>query len=238
MYPALSKAVEWCKANGVSIPDDLARDYAALKALQDYDNILNRLMAIFMNDFGVRGNLSALNAFEFDMKDAVTTGLTEAWRLGMRENGADEITEEWQVELDGIIESELSHLSEFAIYLTELAKEVTPIGDAIIQARERLSLWINRYNDVTNQAILASAEEKTKMEWIYGDTQHCTTCEQLNGIVAYAREWEEAGLSPQSPPNPLLECGGWKCQCQLIPTDKRKTRNSAERLIAIAEGAE
>lgn len=45
----------------------------------------------------------------------------------------------------------------------------------------------------------------------------------LNGIVAYAREWNEYGIHPQSPPNDLLECGGWRCQCRLVSTAKRVT---------------
>jgi hypothetical protein len=28
---------------------------------------------------------------------------------------------------------------------------------------------------------------------------------------------------PQNAPNDSLECGGWKCDCSLTPTDARRT---------------
>lgn len=190
-----------------------------VKALQDYDNTLTRIISIYINDLMTHPG-SADFAVEFS--NAIEEGLNEAWRLGLRENDA-EMTDEWQEVVDGIIADERSHIPDLAEYITGVVGNAESIGDAITQARNRLSMWITRYTDVYNQAILASAEEKTKMMWIYGDTDHCKTCEALNGLVAYAREWDEAGLHPQSPPNERLECGGWKCQCELVPTGDRIT---------------
>lgn len=201
-----------------------------VKALQDYDNTLTRIISIYINDLMTHPGGAD---FAVEFAAAIDAGLNEAWRLGLRENDA-EMTEEWQEIVDGIIAEERSHIPDLAEYITEVVGRAESIGDAITQARNRLSMWITRYTDVYNQAILASAEEKTKMMWIYGDTDHCSTCAALNGLVAYAREWDEAGLHPQSPPNERLECGGWKCQCELVPTDERRSRNIAERLASIA----
>ena len=201
-----------------------------VKALQDYDNILTRIVSIFLNDVRISPG-SAEFAVEFSY--AIETGLNEAWRLGLRENEA-EMTDEWQEIVDGIIDDERIHIPDFAEYLTIVASNAETVGEAITEARGRLSMWITRYTDVYNQALLASAEEKTKLMWVYGDTEHCDTCAALNGLVAYAREWDEAGLHPQSPPNERLTCGGWKCQCELVPTDERRSRNIAERLAEIA----
>lgn len=201
-----------------------------VKALQDYDNILTRIVSIFLNDVRISPGSAE---FAIPFANAIEEGLNEAWRLGLRENDA-EMTDEWQEIVDGIIADEKSHIPDLAEYLTVVASNAETVGDAITEARNRLSMWITRYTDVYNQAILASAEEKTKMVWIYGDTDHCSTCAALNGLVAYAREWDEAGLHPQSPPNERLECGGWKCQCELVPTDERRSRSIAERLASIA----
>jgi len=60
--------------------------------------------------------------------------------------------------------------------------------------------------------------------WVFDDTaEKCDTCLALNGIVAYAWEWETAGFRPQSPPNALLTCGGWHCECELRHTEKRRS---------------
>ncbi len=67
-----------------------------------------------------------------------------------------------------------------------------------------------RYNPATGQV------EDPAYMWVYGDTKHCTDCEGLNGVVLTAEEWRQSGIQPQSPD---LECGGWNCQCQWIPTD-------------------
>jgi hypothetical protein len=102
-----------------------------------------------------------------------------------------------------------------------------------------VDIWANRYPDVVNQAILATAEEKTKLEWVYSpEKEHCTICSALNGIVAYAREWDELGVRPQNPPNPALSkdnggCGGWRCGCELIPTTRRRSPDAFTTIMNI-----
>jgi hypothetical protein len=87
----------------------------------------------------------------------------------------------------------------------------------------RLALWKARFDDVRNRAKMILGQD-AKLEWIYGDTEHCDTCARLNGVVKRASFWMSHGVLPQAPPNPRLKCGGWKCQCSLEPTDKRLTR--------------
>jgi hypothetical protein len=97
----------------------------------------------------------------------------------------------------------------------------------------RAELWANRYTDTVNIAILTTKEQK--LVWNLGATEeHCETCAALNGIVAWASEWELANVHPQSPPNDLLECGGWKCDCSLEPTEKRRSPKALTTLLDIA----
>jgi hypothetical protein len=90
----------------------------------------------------------------------------------------------------------------------------------------RAELWANRYNEAYNEAITKIAVETGgKLVWMLGKTEeHCETCAALNGKVDYAVEWDRAGLHPQGAPNDMLECGGWRCDCSLVPTDMRRTR--------------
>jgi len=236
MIDALKTAVDWCLLNHVDIPADVLDGLreigiGAVKAIQDYDNILTRLMAIRVQE--LRQPTPPPGHFGEDLAIAIEAGLNEAFRLGLRENDA-EMTDEWQAIVDEAIASEKTHIPDLSQYLFDTAPEAENTGEAMQLAGARLEMWIRRYDDLYNQAVLLSADEKTKLEWVYGDTDHCTTCEELNGMVAYAREWDEAGIHPQQPPNGLLECGGWKCQCSLQATNKRHTRNVLDRLLAIA----
>lgn len=108
-------------------------------------------------------------------------------------------------------------------------------GTSVDPLISRAQLWINRYNEAVNTATLAIEEANGgKLVWVYGDTEHCETCGALNGLVAFASEWQTSGIKPQSAPNNLLSCGGWKCQCRLEKTDKRRSPKVMQSLLDIA----
>lgn len=209
--------------------DDLPLDVCALKTEAYYNRVLSKGVRDLYN-----GRIS-----EDDLLTTMARLLDEqmrrAWNEGARENGwtmPDDMTPEWEAELQGIIDSEFAHVQQFIADVTYARDNAQPIQPLL----DRVDLWANRYNDVVNQAKLSTAEPKDKYEWIYGDTDHCETCAGLNGIVATAGEWEQAMVWPQRPPNGQLECGGWRCQCRLEPTDKRHTTNAYDRIIAVVLG--
>jgi len=99
----------------------------------------------------------------------------------------------------------------------------------------RAALWANQYNTAYNDAVLLITRENGgKLQWQEGDTKDkCNTCLALDGIVAYAREWDELGVHPQGGPNHLLECEGWNCQCRLIPTEQRRSPKAYDTILNI-----
>lgn len=99
----------------------------------------------------------------------------------------------------------------------------------------RAALWANNWDSEYNRAKqLIASENGGKLVWVEGDTaDKCETCLALDGIVAYASEWEEAGVRPQNAPNDRLLCGGWRCGCSLQPTSDRKTPNALERIMGV-----
>lgn len=110
----------------------------------------------------------------------------------------------------------------------------TPIDPLLARA----GMWANRWNEANNTAKLVIAKETGgKLEWVEGDTEDkCPVCLALNGIVAYARDWEELDVQPERGPNWALSndplgCKGWKCECELKPTDKRKTANARDKIM-------
>lgn len=102
----------------------------------------------------------------------------------------------------------------------------------------RVPLWANRWNEAYDRAQhLISVYNGGKEKWVLGATEkHCTTCAALNGIVAYAQEWEMLGVHPQGAPNARLECGGWRCDCRREPTEERRTEGAFSKIQGIVGG--
>jgi len=165
------------------------------------------------------------------LADVIDQQLTRAWNEGMRENGLDpatDMTDEWEQELQDIIANEYGYVDGFA------ADIVNGRDGNVAQLQARAAIWANRYRDVVNQAKLSTASKGAKMEWVYNpDKEHCDTCSALNGIVAFASEWQALNVKPQSPPNIYLSCGGWRCGCQLRPTERRRTPKAFDVIMNI-----
>jgi hypothetical protein len=152
---------------------------------------------------------------------AVTEQMGRAWREGMRSNGLgpEDMDDEMQGMLDEIITSEQDHLTNLSDLINQ--QRASDAGMDAINAR--VDTWAARYPDVVNRAKLASSPDNQRMIWVYGDTEHCDTCLMLNDKVLTAKEWRESGYQPQSPPNPKLDCGGWRCKCKLQKTKLPRT---------------
>lgn len=166
------------------------------------------------------------------MANLIQGQLTQAWLTALGEAGLN-MTPEMQAELDGYILNEYTFVDGYYRDILNAGLLNLPIDPLIQRAR----IWANRWNDIYNAAKLYIASQYgDRMVWVYGDTDHCTTCEQLNGIVAFAREWEQLNIRPQNPPNPLLECGGWRCQCRLEVTDRRRSPKAFDTILNIVGG--
>ena len=191
----------------------LAVKFIAVKTLEQYTRQLRQ----YARDY-YTGKIDD-GAWLDKSLEAVTGQMGRAWREGIRSNGVEEMDEEMQAQLDEIIKSEQDHLTNLADLINK-QREADAGMDAI---NARVETWAARYTDVVNRAKLASSKNNWRFEWIYGDTEHCATCEKLNGTILKAWEWEESEFHPQRPPNEMLDCGGWKCKCKLERTKKKRT---------------
>jgi len=227
-YPALEATALWCIKNGGEIPVDILHQLSNLcKTVGWYERAMwGAVRDLYSGDIGI-------GEFETAMIDIVQNQMRRAWNEGMRSLGLDPEADMillWEMALQDIMAQEL-------VFVDPLAAEIVAAfhaGKDVEQFRSRVSVWANRYNDVVNQATQICAKAGQKMKWQYGDTDHCDTCSRLDGIVAYESEWEELGVYPQRPPNPVLECGGWRCQCSIVPTDQRRSPNAYQTIMNIA----
>lgn len=111
------------------------------------------------------------------------------------------------------------------------------LGMGLVALLARADLWGNRAQESYNNAmgLIGSGDNAApnNLVWIEGDTvEKCNTCLSLDGIVAPASLWNELSVYPQMGDNPRLECHGWRCQCQLVVTDKPVTPNARDRILA------
>jgi len=224
---AVGYSLDWCIAQGVRITPLMAEKAVRFEIkTQDF---YNRVLMTWVNDLYTKEVTEA--EFVDKMAEVIDQQLTRAWNEGMRANDLDpsEMTEEQFATLQDIIANEYMFVDQFAA-------DIASGNYTLPQLQARAGVWANRYNDVANQAKLETAELKDKYIWVYGDTEHCDTCARLNGLVATAKEWSIAGIKPQSPPNDRLDCGGWRCKCELKPTDKRRSTKVLDTLLTIGAG--
>lgn len=161
----------------------------------------------------------SLSRFDFvdSMILTIRRNLTNAWYEGARSvgiNAPDELSTAETDTLEAMIANEINFLFRFA---GDIERQNKAAGGALTPLLERAGLWSNRYGDAQSRARLMASNDP-KLKWVYGDTQHCATCNKLNGKVKRASQWAAAGISPRRPPNTALDCKGWKCQCTLDPT--------------------
>jgi hypothetical protein len=182
------------------------------------------------------------NEFEADFIAAIENQLTRAWNEGADEVGVSpsDMTDEDLGILQGLIEEEKGYLTGLGVDIID-AKETTSGMDAkeALDAfrssfRSRIDVWASKYNEMVNRSKIHFGGKK-RLVWRLGATEeHCTTCSALNGIVAYAREWEQSGVTPGESGSSVLECGGWRCDCSLEETDARRSPDAFSRIMDIA----
>ena len=220
------------KATIRAVPE--VRKYLSYKNYNMYETALQSIV-----EDAYTGNMSG-GDFISTMYAYIDAGLTDAYESALQDNGMalDEMTDDMRQELQSYIESENTRVVNLWNDIQAGIHGDPPVP--ISSFMSRAELWANRWNDVYNAAMLSiNSQLGERLEWVLGATeQHCTTCSALNGIVAFASEWEESGARPQNPPNDILECGGWKCDCSLSPTDKRRSPKALDTIINIVAGSQ
>lgn len=175
------------------------------------------------------GDLSGfLDVFVVEIRNQ----LTRAFNEGARDVGVEpsEFTEDDRQHLEGWINSEYEHVLNLAQAIQDLYMSGATLEEFRSAIRWRIELWAHRYQEVVNEARVWFGG-KTRLIWVLGDTEeHCASCSQLAGIVAFADEWDQSGIRPQRPPNHFLACRGWHCDCHLDVTTQRRSPNALDRL--------
>ena len=166
-------------------------------------------------------------SFDF-AQQVVRNGLTQAWYEGAKKVGLApaDMTPEERIELERIIFGEFTHIDGFLAAIDQGSKAN---GGKLAPLMKRADLWIGRYEDVVSRAELTGRDDP-KLQWQYGDTQHCDSCLRLAGKTKRASFWKRAGVHPRAPRNEMLQCLGFNCQCVFVPIDEKCTPGPLPRL--------
>ena len=213
--------------HAVRLVIDAVRDYSD-KTQGTYDaHLWAASLAMFRT-----GDLSAfLNVFV----DEIRNQLTRAFNQGARDVGVDP-SEFTQVDLDHL-ESWINSEYNFVLNLAQAIQDLHMTGVSLDEFRSkiqwRVGLWSNRFNEVLNEARVYFGG-RVRLQWQIGAAEeHCPQCQMLDGIVAFATEWDQARVRPQHPPNQFLTCNGWNCLCSLQPTDRRRSPRALNSILGI-----
>ena len=174
------------------------------------------------------GAMDYYQAFEA-IDAAIRQGIPKAWYEGAKICGIDpnELSPEERMAMQTALFNELNYVNGFLMFIEDGSKANGGKWGAVAA---RAELWVNRYNSTVNQAkVMACADQK--LQWILGPTkEHCGSCLKLHGKVKRASYWDRVGVRPQNAPNDKLECGGWKCLCDLVLTDEPLSRGPLPKL--------
>ena len=181
-------------------------------------------------------------AFQFGsfMLDLIEQQYGRAWREGMKSldlSPKDDMTPDAEAILQDAVVAEFEHVQSYANDVVTASYSKAGYD----QFRQRVDMWANRYNQIRELAVRTFAETQQRLQWVEGDTiQKCDICVRLDGIVAYAQEWDTLNVHPQNAPNPYLApsngktgCSGWHCDCKLIPTDNRRSPKAFDMIMNI-----
>lgn len=166
--------------------------------------------------------------FHREMSRAIKRFLQLAWYAGAAECGIkpDELTADEVLALQDAIDYEYLWIGRFG---TEIAQKSKANGGLLTPLYNRAEIWLGRWEGVKAQAMTMACGDR-KLEWVLGPAEHCKSCLKLAGKVKRASYWHEKGILPRVHDAPYLECHGFRCACDLVPTDKPISRGPLPRL--------
>jgi hypothetical protein len=166
------------------------------------------------------GQLDSLS-FADSIFSNLRRGYTQAFQEGAKQCGVlpDEITEVETEVLNGMIGDANQYVGGLADYISTHSKA---LGFSFEEIKPRLSLWVNRYEEVKAKAQGMACGDK-KLKWLIDGGEHCRTCLKLNGRVHRASVWNSHNIAPRMITD-KLHCHGYNCKCRFEETKEPATR--------------
>jgi hypothetical protein len=175
---------------------------------------------LWWNGERMREEFLSLCGYTSRDRGVIPLNLQRAWRQGAQSVGIapEDMTEEETTAMTLHIDAELDHLPGFAQWVVDNSRGADGLFTSVLT---RLELWVNGYQRAYEAGKLLAAADQ-KLEWVMSpEKEHCSSCLKLAGRVYRGSMWLKYNLRPQSPD---LECGGYRCGCMMVVTDKPITK--------------
>ena len=171
------------------------------------------------------------------MANIISGQLSQAYRQAWEDEGfTDAFLPDYLTQsLEAMILNQFDYVDQYYRDIVDARVDGTPVAPLLARA----GLWANQWNVAYKEAVqLIRFQGGGNLEWRKGQTEKgCRTCAALDGFVMSAREWEQLDLHPRGYLNSKLECEGGgpvnNCDCELLPTDKRRSPNAYGRIEEI-----
>lgn len=171
-----------------------------------------------------------ITSFDFldGMNSAIRRAYTRAF-YGAIENAGlstDDLTANDKQKLEDLINTELTFVPELLTFIVQNSKSA---GGKLTDIRERVDLWIARYDRIADVGkLVAGSITGKKYRWKRDPAKEsCIDCLNLEGRVYYARTWDKYDIQPHSP---RLKCFGTWCGCDFEETDEPVTQGKPPAL--------
>lgn len=180
----------------------------AAKAIQatrlDFEGDFEDLLA------SARGDEIRRKNFGRELMGLIEKYTERAYRDGLVDGGVGDaaLDDEDMDALNAVILDQRSYVRGF----TDKLYGGEGVSDEL--ASQKPAMWWNKSVYPSYLKGLQSAAKNAYFEWVYGDTEHCKTCQALNGQVHRMRDYTKSGWLPKAE---KLACGGFQCACSLIP---------------------
>ncbi len=201
-------------------------------AYKTYDYFLAQIEGLVRGVYegNVGGNF--VDVFANLISGQLWDAYSKAWE---EEGDGGELPEYLVTSYDAEVLAQYDFVDQFYRDIVDARIDGTPLEPLLARA----GLWANQYNAAYETArLLINTQNGGNLIWRKGNTEHgCSTCANLDGICAWASEWEELDVHPRGYPNSKLQCEGGGpanfCDCTLEPTDQRRSPGAYGRIESI-----
>ena len=171
-----------------------------------------------IKDFWAESELDPNISLDTELRALIEYHVSAAYFEGLKEGGLTEqdFDADMSQRADDLVFEQFAHVDGFVQAIDDAYTD-KGARDGVLS---RAELWCNSVA-AAGLAGLNDAKAAEIVTWKLGKTEeHCETCAWLDG-QRHRRKWfTDKGYIPRQPGSQTLECGGWRCDCELVPVVK------------------
>jgi len=190
----------------------------AWAGLKGFDSTRTQFVILLQNAIETaQSGTGSPRVFRIQLREMLRTFGRTAYQDGLEDGGVN------RADMDERDENALRQfLVEQSGYVDNFAASVYAGTMSERAARVHAEMWANKSLRGAYNLGKASAAWNVPHQWQLGMTEeHCTDCLRLNGQVHRMRDYRTRGWIPGSD---KLECGGFHCDCRLMPVPGERAR--------------